>query len=85
MEESARSAIELYSDAPAQWVELTCALGLQGRMAEAKEAAKVLRKLSPAFTPEGFYEIARRFYGARFDGSVQAEYRALCSTLQRAM
>jgi hypothetical protein len=85
MEEAARNAIELYSDAPAQWVELTCALGLQGRTAEAKEAAKVLKKLSPAFVPGGFFEIARRFYGPRFTGSVQAEYRALCSTLERAL
>jgi len=84
MEEAARNAIELYSDAPAQWVELTCALGLQGKIAEAREAAKVLKKLSPVFTPDGFYEIARRFYGSRFAGPVQADYRALCSTLQRA-
>lgn len=82
MEEAARNAIELYSDAPAQWVELTC--GLQGKIAEAREAAKVLKKLSPVFTPDGFYEIARRFYGSRFAGPVQADYRALCSTLQRA-
>ena len=84
MEEAARNAIELYSDAPAQWVELTCALGLQGKIAEAREAAKVLKKLSPVFTPDGFYEIARRFDGSRFAGPVQADYRALCSTLQRA-
>ncbi len=85
MEAAARNAIELYSDAPAQWIELTCALGLQGRAAEAKEAAKVLIKLSPIFTPDRFFEIARQFYGARFAGPVQADYRALCSTLQRAM
>jgi TolB-like protein len=85
MEAAARSAIELYSDAPAQWVELTCALGLQGKAAEAKAAAKVLRKLSPAFTPDRFFEIARQFYGKRFAGPVKADYRALCSTLQRAM
>jgi tetratricopeptide (TPR) repeat protein len=85
MEAAARSAIELYSDAPAQWVELTCALGLQGKTAEAKVAAKVLRKLSPAFTPDKFFEIAQQFYGKRFAGPVKADYRALCSTLQRAM
>jgi hypothetical protein len=28
--------------------------------AEAKQAAKVLKKLSPAFVPEEFFEIARR-------------------------
>jgi TolB-like protein/DNA-binding SARP family transcriptional activator len=85
MEAAARNAIELYSDAPAQWVELTCALGLQGKAAEAKVAAKTLKKLSPAFTPDRFFEIARQFYGARFAGPVKADYRSLCSTLQRAM
>lgn len=85
MEAAARSAIELYSDAPAQWIELTCALGLQGKTAEAKAAAKALLKLSPAFTPDRFYEIARQFYGTRFAGPVKADYKALCSTLQRAM
>ena len=85
MEAAARSAIELYSDAPAQWIELTCALGLQAKTAEAKAAAKVLRKLSPAFTPDKFFEIAQQFYGRRFSNPVKADYRALCSTLQRAM
>ena len=83
MEETARNAIELYSDAPAQWVELTCALCLQGKIAEAREAAKVLKKLSPVFTPDGFYEIARRFYGSRFAGPVQADYRALLDAAAR--
>lgn len=85
MEAAARSAIELYSDAPAQWLELTCALGLQGRIAEARAAAKMLMKLSPTFTPDKFFEIAQQFYGRRFSGAVKADYRALCSTLQRAI
>ncbi len=85
MEAAARSAISLYSDSPAQWVELTCALGLQGKHAEARAAGKVLKRLSPAFTADRFYEIARIFYGARFAGSVQREYRALCTTLGRAL
>jgi tetratricopeptide (TPR) repeat protein len=85
MEAAARNAIELYSDAPAQWIELTCALGLQGKTAEAKAAATALMKLSPAFTPDRFFEIARQFYGTRFAGAVKADYRSLCSTLQRAM
>jgi TolB-like protein len=85
MEECARTAIQLYSDSPAQWVELTCALGLQGKSENARAAAKVLRKLSPDFTPDGFYEIAQRFYGKRFTGSVKASYAALRATLQRAM
>ena len=85
MEAAARNAIELYSDAPAQWVELTCALGLQGKAAEAKVAAKTLKKLSPAFTPDRFFQIAQQFYGKRFSGAVKADYRSLCSTLQHAM
>lgn len=85
MEAAARNAIELYSDAPAQWVELTCALGLQRKNAEAKAAAKVLRKLAPTFTPDKFFDIAQQFYGNRFAGAVKADYRSLCSTLQRAM
>jgi len=84
MEEAARGAIELYSDSPAQWIELTCALGLQGKHAEARMAAQVLKKLSPVFAPDNFFEIARQFYGKRFTGAVKADYRALCSTLQRA-
>ncbi len=85
MEAAACSAIELYSDAPAQWIELTCALGLQGKTAEAKAAAKALMKLSPTFTPDRFFEIARQFYGTRVAGPVKADYKALCSTLHRAM
>jgi hypothetical protein len=85
MEECARTAIQLYSDSPAQWIELTCALGLQGKSENARAAAKVLRKLSPDFTPDGFYEIAQRFYGKRFTGSVKASYAALRATLQRAI
>jgi TolB-like protein len=85
MEASARNAVELYSDAPAQWIGLTCALGLQRKTAEATAAAKVLRKLSPGFTPDGFFEVAKRFYGRRFAGPVKADYRSLCSTLQRVM
>jgi hypothetical protein len=84
MEAAARSAIELYSDSPAQWIELTCALGLQGKMGAAKGAARVLHKLSPHFTADAFFEIARKFYGARF-GTVRQSYRQLHSVLQRAM
>jgi len=43
----------------------------------------VFRKLS--HTPDAFFEIAKRFYGKRFAGPVKADYRTLCSTLQRAM
>ena len=57
----ARTAIELYSDAPQQWIELTCALGLQGKIAAARAAAKVLKKLSPTFTPDKFFDIAQQF------------------------
>jgi len=85
MEAAARSAIVLYSDAPAQWIELTCALGLQGKTAEARMAAKVLKKLSPTFAPDNFFDIAQKVYGKRFTSAVRADYRALCSTLQRAI
>ena len=85
MEASARQAIALFSDSPAQWIELTCALGLQGRTMEAKQAGKVLRKLSPTFTAEGFFEIARKFYGKRFTPGVKNDYRGLCAALQRAL
>jgi TolB-like protein len=85
MEAAARSGIELYSDAPAQWLELTCALGLQRRTTEAKAAAKTLMKLWPTFTPDGFFELAQQFYGKRFTAGVKADYRALCATLQRAI
>jgi hypothetical protein len=61
-EAAARSAIELYSDAPAQWVELTCALDLQGKTAEARAAAKIPPKLSPAFTLDKFFQIAQLGY-----------------------
>jgi TolB-like protein/DNA-binding SARP family transcriptional activator len=85
MEASARAAIELYSDSPAQWVELTCALGLQGKTAAARAAGKILKKLSPTFTGDGFYEIAQKFYGPRFTKSVKAGYQGLRLALQRAM
>jgi hypothetical protein len=47
-------------------------------------AAQVLKKLSPAFAPDNFFEIARQFYRKRFTGAVKADHRALCTTLQRA-
>ncbi len=81
----ARQAIALFSDSPAQWIELTCALGLQGKAREANQAAKVLRNLSPSFTAEGFFEIARKFYGKRFTAAVRNDYRGLCTALQRAL
>ena len=72
-------------NSPAQWIELTCALGLQGKNSAAREAAKILRRLAPAFTADGFFDIAQRFYGKRFSHRIRAEYRDLCAALQRAM
>ncbi|PDT74296.1 BTAD domain-containing putative transcriptional regulator [Bradyrhizobium sp. C9] len=85
MEDSARRAIELYSDAPAQWIELVCALGLQGRYGEAREAAIILKRHLPDFTPQGFLDIARAFYGRRFPGEVERDYSRLCQTLTHAL
>jgi TolB-like protein/DNA-binding SARP family transcriptional activator/Flp pilus assembly protein TadD len=85
MEAASRGSIELYSDAPAQWLELTCALGLQGKLEESRTAGTVLKKLAPEMSAKGFFETAKRFYGKRFPGEVEAEYRALCATLEDAL
>ncbi len=85
MEAASRGSIELYSDAPAQWLELTCALGLQGRLEESRKAGAILKQLAPAMTAKGFFETAERFYGRRFPGEVEAEYRTLCATLDEAI
>ncbi len=84
MEAASRSSIELYSDAPAQWLELTCALGLQGKREESRKAGAILKTLAPEMSANGFFETARRFYGKRFPGEVEAEYRTLCEKLADA-
>jgi tetratricopeptide (TPR) repeat protein len=85
MEAASRGSIELYSDAPAQWLELTCALGLQGRVEESRKAGAILKKLAPEMSANGFFETAKRFYGKRFPGEVEAEYRTLCAKLDDAI
>jgi TolB-like protein len=85
MEAASREAVELYSDAPAQWLELTCALGLQNRIAESRETAAVLKQLAPHFVPQSFFALARRFYGKRFTSDIESDYRQLCATLEEAI
>ncbi|WP_431271150.1 tetratricopeptide repeat protein [Dankookia sp. P2] len=84
MEAACRRSIELYGRYPLSWIALTSALGLQDRLEEAREAAAVLRRMRPSFSPDGFYETARGFYGRRFDGQIDSEYRNLRSALRRA-
>ena len=84
MEAASRRSVELYGRYPLSWIGLTSALGLQGRMAEAREAGRILRRMRPSFTAEGFYQTARALYGPRFPGAVDAEYQALRSALARA-
>jgi tetratricopeptide (TPR) repeat protein len=84
MEAASRRSIELYPHYPHSWIALTCALGLQDRMREAREAGRVLCELQPRFRAAHFYEAARVFYGHRFAGRVAGEYRQLRTVLSRA-
>lgn len=84
METACRRSISLYGRYPLSWIALTSALGLQGQQAEARAAAKVLARMHPSFSPDGFYETARNFYGSRFEGQVDTEYQALRGALRRA-
>nr|WP_242481753.1 BTAD domain-containing putative transcriptional regulator [Paracraurococcus ruber] len=84
MEGACRRSIGLYGRYPLSWIALTSALGLQGRESEARAAATVLRQMRPSFSPDGFYETARHFYGRRFPGQVETEYQALRGALLRA-
>lgn len=84
MEAACRRSISLYGRYPLSWIALTSALGLQGQQAEARAAAGVLRRMRPNFSPDGFYETARNFYGRRFPGQVDSEYQALRGALRRA-
>ncbi|MBR1092012.1 hypothetical protein JQ621_31525 [Bradyrhizobium manausense] len=84
MESAARQAISLYSDAPAQWIALTCSLGLQHRRREAVKAASILKQMIPAFTAQAFFGIAKNFYKDRFPREEDG-YRRLCSALEDAL
>ena len=84
MEAASRRSVDLYSSYPHSWIALTCALGLQGKTAEAHEAASTLKTLHPNFGAEKFYMIAEGFYGRRFPGKVATEYRRLCDVLAQA-
>ncbi|WFU66190.1 BTAD domain-containing putative transcriptional regulator [Bradyrhizobium brasilense] len=85
MEHAAKNAISLYSDAPQQWIALVCALGLQSREIEAREAARILHELLPTFTAVGFFHTARMFYGRKFEGQVVDDYTSLCEALERSL
>lgn len=85
MEAEARRGLELYRGSPWSWVCLTCALGLQDRREEAREAAAALRELMPTFSAGRFYWLARFFYGRRFNGPVQAGYAELRRVLKAAL
>ena len=84
MEATSRQSVGLFPGYPHSWIALTCALGLQGKEAEAREAGRMLRHLHPGFGAARFYNVARRFYGHRFIGTVSTEYRALRAVLSRA-
>ena len=84
MEAVSQHSIELYSAYPHSWIALTCALGLQGKAAEAQEAASNLKALYPNFSADNFYRTAERFYGGRFPGAVSAEYSQLRAVLTEA-
>jgi hypothetical protein len=83
MEAACRRSIDLWGQYPMSWIGLTSALAMQDRIAEGRESGVVLRRLWPGFSPEGFYEIARHFYGPRFRHEVEEEYSALRSALRR--
>ena len=68
MEAASRRSIELYPNYPHSWIALTCALGLQDRVRDARSAGRVLRELQPRFCAANFYDAARVFYGRRFAG-----------------
>ena len=85
MEEAAKNAISLYSDAPQQWIALVCALGLRSKEAEAREAARILRGLLPQYGGWDFYNTARQFYGRRFDQNVERDYRRLAEVLENSL
>ncbi|MDO9711919.1 BTAD domain-containing putative transcriptional regulator [Paracraurococcus lichenis] len=82
MEEAARQALALHRANAWAWVCLTCSLGLQGRQAEAREAALEVLALMPGFSTGRFYWTARFFYGRRFAGPVREGYRGLHRVLK---
>jgi len=85
MEAECRNSIALYSNHAWSWLALVCALGLQRRTKEARNAAAGLLEILPGFTPVSFFETAKRLYGSRFPGQVEAEYVELRDVLSDAM
>lgn len=84
MEAASRRSVRLFPGYPHSWIALTCALGLQHKTQEAKEAGRMLRHLHPRFNAQRFYQTAERFYGPRFPGEISEEYRRLCAVLTEA-
>jgi TolB-like protein/DNA-binding response OmpR family regulator/tetratricopeptide (TPR) repeat protein len=85
MEASCRRSVGLYSEAALSWLALTCALGLQGRIGEARQTAAQVTRLIRGFTPALFFETAQRFYGSRFHGKIEEDYLALRRVLESSI
>lgn len=85
MEQASRRSIELYSAYPNSWIALVCALGLQEKTQEAREAGRVLQRIAPNFRASQFYSSARRVYGARFPGQTMSRYLQIRKVLSAAL
>lgn len=85
MERASRRSIELYSAYPNSWIALVCALGLQQKTQEAREAGRVLQTLAPNFRASQFYGSARRVYAARFPGRIRSGYMEIRKVLSAAL
>jgi TolB-like protein/DNA-binding SARP family transcriptional activator len=83
MEAASRRSIELYGQNTMSWIGLTGAFALQGRLEEGREAATVLRRQRPGFTPDGYYQVLRHYYGRRFRGQVERDCDLLRVALNR--
>ncbi len=85
MEQASRRSIELYSAYPNSWIALVCALGLQEKTQEAREAGRVLQTIAPNFRASQFYGSARRVYGPRFPGQTRSRYLQIRKVLSAAL
>lgn len=85
MEQASRRSIKLYSAYSNSWIALVCALGLQEKKKEAREAARVLRNMNPNFRAMQFYSASRRVYGARFPGQTMSRYLQIRKVLSAAL
>jgi adenylate cyclase len=83
MEAASRRSIELYGQNSMSWIGLAGAFALQGRLEEGREAATVLRRQRPSFTPDGYYQVLQHYYGRRFRGQVARNCDLLRVALNR--